>query len=172
MRLIFFLLSLLLFFLVEDLYSQSFEKLMQERQALLEQLEEAEEQTSSILGKKSKKDLRNATEIQKEIIEKDSEIIAALQREVNRKEIVTQTVSNPENEQKIIELESQLANLSNQANQKNIKTVELEQRVATVQDRMFKYQSTILITLLIIFLLTLYISRLRKKNKAQDPQGT
>ncbi len=165
---IYFYISILLFVNVQVANSQGSEKLLQERQALMEQLEEAEIQTSSLLGKKSKKDLRNTTEILKDIIQKDTEIIAALRREINRKEATQPTAAaSPENDEKILELENQLTSLNNQANQRNIKTAELEQEVATVKDRMFKYQSTILITFFIIFLLAIYISRLRKKAKRE-----
>jgi chromosome segregation ATPase len=165
---IYFYISILLFVNVQVANSQGSEKLLQERQALMEQLEEAENQTSSLLGKKSKKDLRNTTEILKDIIQKDTEIIAALRREINRKEATQPTAAaSPENDEKILELENQLTSLNNQANQRNIKTAELEQEVATVKNRMFKYQSTILITFFIIFLLAIYISRLRKKAKRE-----
>jgi len=170
MRFYFLLTFLVSISTLQLVYSQSSGKLLQERKELLDQLEEAEEQTSSILGKKSKKDLRNTTDILKDIVNKDSEIITALQREVNRKVTVQQqqTAEVPENDQKIVELENQLANLNNLANQRNIKTAELEQQVSSVQDRMFKYQSTILITFVIIFLLAIYISRLRKKSKLKE----
>lgn len=166
MRIHLFLIGLI-FSSFQFAYSQSYEKLLQERQELLMQLEEAQAQNSALFGKKSKKDLRNTTEILKDIVEKDNEILIAFKKELKRKESPSQSENVEENEQqKIIELESRLATINNQHKQRNIKAAELEQEVATVKDRMFKYQSTILVTILIIFLLTIYISRLRKKAKA------
>ncbi|MDQ3394665.1 MAG: hypothetical protein M3512_11220 [Bacteroidota bacterium] len=159
----------ILFFIQSQLaFSQNYERLIHERQELLEQLQEAESQTTSLLGKKSKKDLRNTTEILKDIVEKDSQIISALRKEYRKETSPKQTSPDPENDQKIIELESQLASLNNLSNQRNIKTAELEQQVVTVNNRMFKYQSTILVTFLIILMLAFYISKLRKKVKVRE----
>lgn len=149
-------------------HSQNYEKLLQERQELLMQLEEAEAQNSALFGKKSKKDLRNTSELLKDIVEKDNEILNAFKRELNRKEVPKQSESAEDKEQKIIELESQLSALNTQNKQRNIKAAELEKQMAIAKDRMFKYQSIILVTLLIIFLLTIYISRLRKKAKTKQ----
>lgn len=166
MRPLIFLLLALLYYPGEAL-SQNMEKQLKERQELLDQLNEVESQKSTIFGKKSKKDLRNSTEILKDIVEIDSEIIKTAQVMISRKQAEAQKLEEKDNSQTILELEKEIAQLNNLAEQKTQKATELEQQIIVVKDRMFKYQSTILICFFIIFLLAFYISRLKKKVQLQ-----
>lgn len=157
-------------FLLLPAYSQSYNQLIQEREDLLQQLEETESQNSALFGKKSKKDLRNATELMKDIIQKDKEIIAAFKREVNKKESISQEPIEEYN-QRIIVLEGENAKLNSLVNQQKKVKVEMDKQIEILKDRVFKYQTTILVTFLVIFVMAMYISRQRKKFKLQKQEA-
>lgn len=157
-------------FLLLPAYSQSYNQLIQEREDLLQQLEETESQNSALFGKKSKKDLRNATELMKDIIQKDKEIIAAFKREVNKKESISQEPIEEYN-QRIIVLEGENAKLNSIVNQQKKLKVEMDKQIEILKDRVFKYQTTILVTFLVIFVMAMYISRQRKKFKLQKQEA-
>lgn len=159
-----------LIFLLSPAYSQSYNQLIQERADLLQQLEETESQNSALFGKKSKKDLRNATELMKDIIQKDKEIIATFKREVNKKESLSQEPIEEFN-QRIIELEGENAKLNSIVNKQNQEKAEIDTQVEVLKDRMFKYQTTILVTFLIIFVMAMYISKQRKKFKLKKQEA-
>ncbi|CAN5363500.1 hypothetical protein BH23BAC1_BH23BAC1_20110 [soil metagenome] len=164
--LIFLLVTLILNFPVKT-FSQSIDKQLRERQELLDQLSEVESQKSSIFGKKSKKDLRNSTEILNDIVVLDTELIKSAQAIIANKEAETLNSEENVNTQTFLELEKEIAQLNEQSIQRQQKAAELEQEIVLVKDRMFKYQSTILICFFIIFLLAVYISRLKKKVQLQ-----
>lgn len=157
-------------------------QLMNEREQLVLEYQYYNQQNSNFWGKKSKKDLLNIVETLKKIINKDTELIGAV-KEASIKKIAESSVKNDRVDRQALQalqdqrmindrisnLQSQVAGLENQIKIKDRKVKELEAELAESEEELYGKDKviTILGAAAVIFLIYTIILQVRL-NKANS----
>lgn len=152
--------------------AEELEKLMAERDQLLEQYERYEKTNSSFWGTKSKNDLRNIISTLKHIINKDTEVVRAVRASQVNKEsgYITQ---NHFTTKRIGELEDEVSKYRSQAARRYKEIQELETAANADGSYRIKYHVTILISIILAaglgFFAFRYIQLARSRRSTHSP---
>ncbi|WP_222621555.1 prominin family protein [Pontibacter cellulosilyticus] len=153
-------------------------RLMEEREQLVMEYQFYNQQNSNFWGKKSKSDLLSIIETLKKIINKDTQLIAAV-KEASLKKIAESTVELQREgkivreDQRIIDarfsnLQSQVKTLQSQIKKRERTIKELEDQVTASSDLRYGKDKVISIMAVVCFILLLYAVFLQVRlNKAK-----
>jgi len=152
-------------------------RLIQEREALVHQYEEANAQRNSLFGNKpSKKDLQEVVDALKGIIRKDSELIQAVKESslrrtadiVAKKTLAERQVSAAQGDQsstreRFYDLQNQIQNLQLRDKQRQKKLAEAQEQLATADATRTSRELIAVALALLSAGLLVYVYRLRQK---------
>ncbi|MEJ8756578.1 hypothetical protein WG947_06205 [Pontibacter sp. H259] len=157
-------------------------RLMSDREQLVLEYQYLSQQNSNFWGKKSKKDLLNIIDTLKEIIRKDSELIAAV-KEASIKKIAATTVeSQRTGKQTVVDqrqindriegLQNQITGLQNQLKKREAVVKDLEVQVKEADEKRYGKDKVItgmaiLSVILLIYAITLQMKLNSAKNKVR-----
>ena len=172
---------------VAQAQSPELERLLNEREKLIEEYKYYNSQNSNFWGKKSKNDLLNIIETLKKIINKDSEIVAAVRAEnikTKATQEVTQELSQIQDQgnkqmllDRIYDLEREVTSLRNLNKTKERKVTDLQDRLKEVREQKYNHDRITTIVSVVAGLLLLYtiilhvklsrrpVAKTRKKRK-------
>lgn len=156
----------------QEQQNEALERLMDERDRLLDQYERYEKTNSSFWGTKSKKDLKNIIGTLKNIIRKDTEVVRAVRASQVNKEsgYITQ---NHFTTKRITELESEVSKYRSQAARRYKELQELEREANTDASYRIKYHLAILVSILLagglFFFAYRYLQLVRAGRSAHSP---
>ena len=157
-------------------------RLMSDREQLVLEYQYLSQKNSNFWGKKSKKDLLNIIDTLKEIIRKDSELIAAV-KEASIKKIAATTVeSQRTGKQTVVDqrqindriegLQNQITGLQNQLKKREAVVKDLEVQVKEADEKRYGKDKVItglaiLSVILLIYAITLQMKLNSAKNKVR-----
>ena len=157
-------------------------RLMSDREQLVLEYQYLSQQNSNFWGKKSKKDLLNIIDTLKEIIRKDSELIAAV-KEASIKKIAATTVETQRTgkqtvvdqrqiNQRIKDLQSQINTLQSQLKKRERVVKDLEVQVQEADQKRYGKDKviTVLAGLSAVLLLYAILLQVRLKNAKSRPK--
>ncbi|HEY4651387.1 MAG TPA: hypothetical protein VIG72_08230 [Pontibacter sp.] len=157
-------------------------RLMSDREQLVLEYQYLSQQNSNFWGKKSKKDLLNIIDTLKEIIRKDSELIAAV-KEASIKKIAATTVETQRTgkqtvvdqrqiNQRIKDLQSQINTLQSQLKKRERVVKDLEVQVQEADQKRYGKDKviTVLAGLSAVLLLYAILLQVRLKNAKSKPK--
>lgn len=158
--------------------------LMSEREQLVLEYQYLNQQNNSFWGNKSKKDLMNIIDTLKEIIRRDSELIAAV-KEASIKKIAATTVETQRTgKQKVVDqrqineriegLQSQINTLQSQLKKRERVVKDLEVQVQEANQKRYGKDKVITVLAIVAAILLLYaiILQVRLNNAKAKPKTT
>ncbi|MER2998371.1 hypothetical protein [Pontibacter populi] len=159
-------------------------RLMSEREQLVLEYQYLNQQNNSFWGNKSKKDLLSIVDTLKELIRKDSELIAAV-KEASIKKIAKSTVENQRSGKQIVVdqrqinnriqgLQNQVDGLQNQLKRREAIVKDLEIQLQEAQEKRYGKDKVITVLAVISVILLLYaiMLQVRLSNAKAKPKTT
>ena len=159
-------------------------RLMSEREQLVLEYQYLNQQNNSFWGNKSKKDLLSIVDTLKELIRKDSELIAAV-KEASIKKIAKNTVENQRSGKQIVvdqrqinnriqSLQNQVDGLQNQLKKRERIVKDLEIQAQEADEKRYGKDKVITILAVVSTILLLYaiILQVRLNNAKAKPKTT